>query len=236
MWIILVSQRLPTPCRRFGPWKLNLFPSAVLALRRLLLSISNCFPSCYCCICVSNLFPILSWHDTMLFSHQPNLLSVELSLHVYVSLLKDHTNSWMVKSKISAGESGSKARLHKESDALKEATIFACSNWAGGGVSFIKVASETLRFKAVQSISNVVTVSHYPTRPASGCHFCISLTRVTVACLRWHSIEGGTDRAGLKELFQVVWNWVKKLRLVNLLQTIKLNFFTPYSLNLERAF
>ena len=64
----------------------------------------------------------------------------------------------MVKSKISAGESGSKARLHKESDALKEATIFACSNRAGGGVSFIKLASKKLRLKAVQSLSNVVTV------------------------------------------------------------------------------
>ena len=94
----------------------------------------------------------------------------------------------MVKSKISAGESGSKARLHKESDALKEATIFACSNRAGGGVSFIKLASKKLRFKAIQSLSNVVTLSDKD----CSCHFCISLTRVTVACLRWHSSEGGT--------------------------------------------
>ena len=42
--------------------------------------------------------------------------------------------------------------------------------------------------------------------------------------------------AALKGSSQVVWNWMKKLRFVYLLQAGERNFSTTYSLNLGRAF
>ena len=46
----------------------------------------------------------------------------------------------------------------------------------------------------------------------------------------------GRYREPLKNASQVVWNWVKKLRFVYLLQPGERNFFTPHSDNLGRAF